>query len=249
MLRLAILFTIASAAFSFMSFNRGGVIPGVVFAICAILPLAVVIVSTIRSKRSGGQPAPISPLGKGIMGAVSIVLVAALAYSVYWTFWSTKPADDLDNSYDLARVCDKTYFPQSAAYTGAGPHPIMVFTRSGTTSGLKQVDTPYDSPPEWRFQDEKQYQLVACLDDVSSGDKVGECEFDKGTVPVYQGKYKGRVIEPRTGKKVADVEVDGNRTKDCPTITMVYGDAKDSRIHTQPDFADLKRVLGTYVNG
>ncbi|GED98671.1 hypothetical protein [Gordonia crocea] len=246
MIRLALLVTVACGVLSLLAFKNGGVFPGIVFAVCALAPIAGWIAFALRG-RNASQP--LNGAAKGILSAVSVVLVAALAYSVYWTFWSTKPAKELKYTGDLSKVCDKTYFPQAAEHTGSGPHPIIIFTRSGTGSSLQQVSAPYTAPEAWRTRDEHQVQLVACLDDVSSGEKVDECEFDKGNVPVYQGRYKGRVVEARTGKKVADVQVDGNRTKDCPMITMIQGDVKDNRLHTKPDFDELQRVLGAYVNG
>ena len=92
-------------------------------------------------------------------------------------------------------------------------------------------------------------QLVACFDDVETGPKGRRVPIDRGTVPVYQGRYRGKVVEAHTGKKVGDVSIDGASVKDCPIITLVKGDAEDNKLYTAPEFAEVQRVLGPFVDG
>lgn len=63
-------------------------------------------------------------------------------------------------------------------------------------------------------------------------------------MPVYQGRYRGKVVEAHTGKKVGDIAIDGASVKDCPIITLVKGDAEDNKLFTAPEFARVQRVLG-----
>ncbi len=252
MVRLTVLFTLAAGVFSFLSFQRGGVLPGVILALCAIAPITYVIASTARAKRNGGVAVPLSPLNRRVVTATAVVLVAGLAYSVYWMFWTAKPSTkELKSSHDLSEVCGRapTYFPSAAVFTGSAPHPIAVFARSDTGTSLRQVHPTYDAPAGFNTDDVKATQLVACFDDVETGPKVGECHFDRGTVPVYQGRYRGKVVEAHTGKKVGDIAIDGASVKDCPIITLVKGDAEDNKLFTAPEFAEVQRVLGPFVDG
>ncbi|MFT3900934.1 MAG: hypothetical protein QM728_11920 [Gordonia sp. (in: high G+C Gram-positive bacteria)] len=250
MLRFAIILALASGVFSFLSFKRGGVIPGLVFALVAIALIAWLVMSA-RAGRSG-QPLQLSSTAQTAVRAGAALLAVGLVYSLYWTFFAAKAStEDLKYSADLSKVCGRapTYFRDAAPYTGDGPHPTAVFARSGTdASGLRQVRITGNTPPGYDTQNAKAVQLVACFNDVSSGDKVDDCEFNKGTMPVYQGRYKGKLVEARTGKKVADISVDGSREKNCPFITMVRGKAEDNRLHTEPDSASIQSVLNPYVN-
>ena len=46
-----------------------------------------------------------------------------------------------------------------------------------------------------------------------------------------------------------DVSIDGASVKDCPIITLVKGDAEDNKLYTAPEFAEVQRVLGPFVDG
>lgn len=131
----------------------------------------------------------------------------------------------------------RPHFPSSASQPGtrgracakSSPHTTLPRASTPTTS-RRSSSSPASTT--WR-----------------RGPKVGECQFDRGAVPVYQGRYRGKVVESHTGKKVGDVAIDGASAKDCPIITLVKGDAEDNKLYTAPKFAEVQRILGAFVDG
>lgn len=247
MARLYLLLVVGAGVFSFLAFQKGGYLPGVVLALVAVLPIVLFIDSVRRRKANGGVPAPRSSNAKKAIGAVSVVLVLGVAYSAYWMFWvpkaSTKP---LTNTYQLRDVCNSmpTFYPDAASFSGAAPHPVIVFAK-GDDVGLNEVRVDYSSPAAWRPSDEKLVQLVACLDDVSSGPKITDCKFSDGSLPMYQGIYKGNLFEAHTGKKVASISANGTTAPTCPGAALTRGD--NPRLHSVPDLAGLRAALGDHV--
>ena len=254
MIRFAILITIVAGVFSFLAFQQGGALPGVILAIAALVPLVVFIVSMARSRHVGGQPTPWNSAAKATLSVVSVLLLAGVAYSAYWFVFTPKAQKDLKHTSAFETACTKPpkYFPSAAKHEGSGPHPIAVFYDRGGSSSLNQFRFDYKSSAEWTTTNAEQVQLVACFSDFDRATQVGECKFTNGTAPLFTGTYKGSVFEAHTRKKVGEVEVAANPTaserRDCPTMIYIKGEVNDQEFHTQPDPTELQRVLGPFVN-
>ncbi|MFT4201048.1 hypothetical protein [Gordonia sp. (in: high G+C Gram-positive bacteria)] len=254
MIRAALGVLVAAGIFSFLAFKDGGWLPGIILALIAVLPLGLVIASNARRRANGGQPAPWDGTAKKVITAVSVLLVAGLAYSLFWMFKMPKADNDLRFDSNLSRACSTPpkYFPQAAEHTGAGPHKVAVFYNRGDAVSLQQVRFPYDASEAWQTREAKDVQLVACFTHFDKGEKVGECRFDKGTSQLYTGRYKGSIVEARTHKKVGDIEVAGSPSadsdRDCPTLIYIKGKAEKQKFHTQPDPAAVQEALSKYVN-
>ncbi len=247
--RLLVLVVVGAGVFSFLAFQKGGVLPGILLALVAIAPIAYLIAAGQRRRANGGAPVPWSANAKKVIAGVTVVLLLGLAYSAYWTFRVPKAATKaLDYNRQLDDLCNTppTFYKDAAAYTGSGPHPVMVFAKADDV-GLDAVDLDDAAPAQWRPQlDGTTVQLVACLDSVDSGPKITDCRFSDGSVPLYQGRYKGTLFEARTGKKVASIAVDGVTTPTCPGAAVTKGDAP--RLHSVPDLAALRAAFGDRVD-
>lgn len=245
MVRVVVLLVLGAGAFSIFVFKQGGYLQGTVLALFAVL-LLVLSGWSIRRRRANAGP--LSPTAKRVIAVLSIAMLAGVAYSMYWVFRvpraSTKP---IEHVYSLRTLCNTParFYPDGAAYTGAAPHPIMVFAAQDSV-GLDEVHVDYPAPPQWSPQDATKVQLVACLKDVESGPFITDCKFTSATVPLYQGHYRGPVFEVRTGKKVGSVAVDGITGPKCPSAVLTKGDKP--RIFSMPDLPRLVSALGDKVD-
>jgi len=245
--RVLVFVVVGAGVFSFLAFQKGGVLPGLILAVVALAPIVYLIIAGQRRRANGGTPAPWSPNAKKAIAAISVVLAVGVAYSGYWMFWMPKATDEpLAYTTDLRDLCDQspTYYPDAAAFTGSAPHAVVVFAK-GDDVLLDEVKLGDAAPEAWRPSDVKSVQLVACLDDVQSGPRITSCTFSDGSVPLYQGRYKGGLFEARTGKKVATISVDGVSTPTCPRFAVTRGD--DPRLHSVPDLAGLRAAIGDRV--
>lgn len=249
MIRPFILLTVVAGIFSFLCFKQGGVLPGVILAIVAVVPIGLMIASISRRKRNGGQPVPWSPVARKAMAAVGVLLLVGVAYSAYWLFVTPKAEKNLKYDSDLRKACatPRKFFPSAAEFTSGGQNKVAVFYDQGAESSPTQLRNPDAGNP-----DAKDYSVVVCLTDFQKGAKVGECKFDKGTTPVFTGTFKGHVFEARTGKKLGDISVPANPTadesRDCPTLIYIKGKPEDKQIHTKPDTDALQKALSQYAH-
>lgn len=254
MIRFAILITIVASIFSFLAFQQGGVLPGIILAIVAIVPIATFSTAAVRARHTGRQ-APWSSAAKSVIAVASVLLLAGVSYSAYWLFAAPKAEKNLTYTSAFNKACTTPpkYFPSAAKHEGPGPHPIAVFYDRGGSSSLDQLQFDYRSSDAWTARTATQVQLVACLSDFDRGAQVGQCTFTKGTAPLYTGTYKGSVFAAHTHTKVGDVQVPGspaaNESRDCPSLIYIKGEVKDQQFHTQPDPTVVQRILGQYVKG
>ncbi|KXP01588.1 hypothetical protein [Tsukamurella pseudospumae] len=247
MFRLLFLVVLGAGVFSFLAFQKGGYVPGVILAVVAVAPLVWLIASARRRKANGGSPAPYSPTAKRAIGAAALVLVLGVAYSAYWMFWVPKAATkELTATYQLRDLCDSTptFYRDAAPFDGAAPHPVVVFAK-GDDVGLDEVRVDYSAPAQWQPRDAKTVQLVACLDEVESGPKLADCSFSDGSLPLYQGRFTGTLYEAATGKKVASISANGAGTPKCPGAALTQSD--NPRLHSVPDLAGLRAAIGDRV--
>jgi hypothetical protein len=136
---------------------------------------------------------------------------------------------------DLAEVCAGEGIGRAAAYEGDGPHPIAVFGDHPTPeySAGAQADT---------------VQLVGCQRSTSGSapEATASCSYEGGyTLTIRQGTYEITVREARTGRVLAVVDIDGERTTDCLDALYVRTDdpSSDQEYLTIPDPAAYERAL------
>lgn len=212
---------------------------------------------------------------RGIGCLVAVLLVVLLVVGLTCTFLyrsitGLKESKDPLSEGSLYKLCSKVYYPDAAPYAGPAPHPMVIAVRvegKSTSSGWIRSGLHIPAAPKkgeeipeyWNTSDELSAQLVTCLDEPETGERLGECDnrLNEYTgdhprrVTVYQGVYRGAVYEARTGKTVAEVELRGasqyrQRNSDfCKDVNE--RDKASGAVHTLPDFAEYRRVLGRYV--
>ncbi|KAA9158561.1 hypothetical protein FPZ12_022225 [Amycolatopsis acidicola] len=250
MIRLAVVLIGLSVLFSVMGFKDGNVFVGVVFALLALSPLLYL---AYFSATRGNEPR--KPAGKQrtlVLRLVAVGLVAVLGYGVYWVFAAPKSSDQaLERASDLEAGCygsgGRKYFPDTAGYTGSGPHPIVMFDH-GEADDVNQMHPDTGVADYWSGDDLDPHdvQLIACLDAPDDGQYLTDCDFNGDSLKLYQGEYDFTVYEAKTGKEVGSGEIAGSTNPDCPFSALVPDNG--DRIHTDPDFADYQSALGRYVN-
>ncbi|HEX3779243.1 MAG TPA: hypothetical protein VHX38_06225 [Pseudonocardiaceae bacterium] len=196
--------------------------------------------------------------GKQQIIAGSVVAAAFLAIvgsAGYWLFGMAKASGTPPHTVsDLESGCNgsggRRYFPQNDAYAGSGPHPIEVFIddAAGYPEPLDpSPDDEQDLPGYWNPDsgDLWRVQLIACLDEVEDGRFVTDCRFTGNSMPQYSGVYDVTVYEARTGREVGTEQIAGDGKPDCPD--MVFTEDTNPKLYTQPDSAELRDLLATYV--
>jgi len=151
---------------------------------------------------------------------------------------------------DLARMCTGgNSYGRTAAYEGAGSHPVAVYDGYGGYPAHIQGFAP--TSETWPSGEE--VQLVACLRELAHGEGLGSCPYEGGyTVSVYQGSYRVDVYEARSGNKVDTFTIDGkNDAGDCsPSIFVGENDSDDERSYTTgPSDADYAAAFEPLVTG
>ncbi|GAA4526616.1 hypothetical protein [Amycolatopsis samaneae] len=247
MAQLFVLLVGLSVLFSVIAFEHGNVPIGVLFALVAVSPVAFLVFAAARGKR---EPGPGNP-GRGrtlALRLVAVAVVAAIGYGGYWVLFAPKAADTPARVSDLKTGCSSRYFPQNDAYTGTGPHPIGVFlTDDADFTTIASMGG--DVPPPWDDirLNARQVQVIACLDKPEDGPYLKECAFKSDTLKLYQGVYDVTVYEAKTGKKLGTEQIRGSEKPSCPGMTFTKRGA--SSIHTEPDTAAYRALLGRYVGG
>lgn len=175
-----------------------------------------------------------------------VVLVVGVGYSAYWMLREPKASKKpLTYTHSLSKLCDTppTYFPDAAAFGGGKPHPVAIFAKTDDL-GFDLVRDESSSAPSLEG---REVQLVVCLDEVESGPFIVKCTFSDGSVPMYQGRFKGTVREARTGRKVGSVAVDGVTTASaCPRVATTKGD--EPRLHSAPTVEVVRAAMGSILD-
>ena len=166
---------------------------------------------------------------------------------------STYPAEQIG---DLDRVCnDNVFYPQSPKRSGKAPHPVVLLVEDGDGSDIRLHNGHYFFYDEglserdraiWASDDPRTVQLVACLDRVSTGKKIRNCEYDEPTpetVALMAAGWRLRVYEAATGRKIHDKAMPGDDRK-CPTSVRV---GPDRKIYAEASGRSITRALRKYV--
>jgi hypothetical protein len=157
---------------------------------------------------------------------------------------------------DLTEVCDLTYFPQSPAYSGAGPHPISIAVKGRMDLPSRVTKSFYGQPPgntasarqAWEPTDPASVRLVACIDLVDGGRQIRTCKFDDpqpDTLPLSEGVYQLTLYEVATRRKVVETRVTGDED-DCPYIVLI---GNTRMLYTEISERQIVNMLKRYVEG
>ncbi|WP_411122447.1 hypothetical protein [Streptomyces sp. x-19] len=257
MAKLMVLLVGIAVLFSVIAFKGGNPLVGLLFVVVAAAPVLYVGYAVATRRRAGGT----SARGAGaqqrgqrtlLLRATAVVTVLAVGYGVYWVMCEPKANDKaLSRVSDLDTGCGsgiaRKYFPQTAEHTGAGPHPVAMFTIS--ESGSSHPASPTSGTADYwsgNGLDPHRVQLIACLDAPDEGEFLTDCKFTTDTIKLYRGVYDVTVYEARTGKKIGSEKLLGSRQPNCPG--MVYLKRGTDQLHTEPEFADYQSVLRKYVD-
>jgi hypothetical protein len=157
---------------------------------------------------------------------------------------------------DLTEVCDLTYYPQSPAYSGAGPHPISIAVSGRMDLPGRLTKSFYGQPPgstaaarqAWEPTDLASVQLVACVDLVEAGERIRTCTFDDprpDTLPLSEGVYQLTLYEVATRRKVVETRMTGD-DDDCPYVVLI---GNTRMLYSEISERQLVNTLKRYVEG
>ncbi|MEV6348243.1 hypothetical protein [Actinoplanes sp. NPDC051851] len=145
---------------------------------------------------------------------------------------SQYPADSV---YDLNRVCQEdVYYAELPKRTGKAPHPVRLFYDAGDDLWVPDGGFWYDegisdaNERVWGSDDVAEVQMIGCLERVSTGTKIRNCEYDDPepeTVQLYRAGWRLRVIEAATGKVLLTKSLKGDE-QTCPYVVSVGEDKK-----------------------
>lgn len=166
---------------------------------------------------------------------------------------STYPAEQIG---DLDRVCnDNIFYPQSPKRSGKAPHPVVLLVEDGDGSDIRLRNGHYHYADEgltdrdkaiWASDDPRTVQMVACLDRVSTGKQLRNCQYDDPapeTVALMRADWRLRVYEVATGAKIHDKAMPGDDQK-CPTSVRV---GPDRKIYAEVSSRSIIVALRGYV--
>ncbi|QHC23177.1 hypothetical protein [Streptomyces sp. GS7] len=257
MAKLMVLLIGVAVVFAAVAFKGGNPLVGVVFVLVAAAPVVYLGYLVANRGRAGTAAAQaVQPQQRRrqtlFLRVTALVMVVAVGYGVYWVMFEPKANDKaLSRVSDFETGCGdgmaRKYFPQAADHTGAGPHPIAMFSISESGSP-SQVFPTSGSPDYWSGNslDPHRVQLIACLDSPDEGEYLTDCKFTTDSIKLYRGVYDMTVYEARTGKKVGSEQLRGSGKPNCPGL--VYLKRGTDKLHTEPEFADYQAVLRKYVD-
>ncbi|MGG2464539.1 hypothetical protein ACO0M4_33075 [Streptomyces sp. RGM 3693] len=254
MAKLMVLLIGIAVIFSVIAFKGGNPFVGVLFAVVAAAPVIYLGYAVANRGKAGGAQHPPQQRRQRtlLLRATALVMVLAVGYGVYWVMFQPKANDKaLSRVSDFETGCGdgiaRKYFPQAADHTGAGPHPIAMFTISESGSS-QQVFPTSGTADYWSGNtlDPHRVQLIACLDSPDEGEFLTDCKFTTDSIKLYRGVYDVTVYEARTGKEVGSEQLRGSGKPNCPG--MVYLKRGTDKLHTEPEFADYQAVLRKYVD-
>ncbi|WP_221323162.1 hypothetical protein [Actinoplanes sp. L3-i22] len=210
--------------------------------------LVVLVMMMCSGVFGGGAAAPEIPLADLPTGAgPQASAVAPVPIAPQAATHPVRAAGDLD------AVCGNTYFPAAPKYQGKGPHPVVISAKERLDLGTRTARTlnryAYSGSAAGKkawAPAAKQAQLVACLDLIGGGAKVGECKTDLPAtpkMPLVVGKYRLSVYEVATGRKIAEASLNG-AGKTCPWVVMT---GSDPTLYTTVDDNQLYRSLQAKV--
>lgn len=151
---------------------------------------------------------------------------------------------------DLVDACfsERGFYPQSDAYNGSGPHPLIVFDEDSRGAMSPVWNTPVQSQELFDIPEPRRYQLIACLGKSrEGGEYLGDCTFAGDLkVPQYRGLYDTVVYEAKTGREVGRESIRGKTKVGCGILETV--DRTNPKLYSSADLDELLMMLGKFVN-
>jgi len=138
----------------------------------------------------------------------------------------------------LAVVCQGQAVAEAAAYTGGGPHPIVLLSSSGGHhSWSSQVDNT------WLPESVSEAQLVACLGEQEER-SIEVCQYNGPDITRYIYQVSVRIVAAQTGVTVATETIAGDRPRECRSsedydLTRLEG--------SDVSYGDVQSWMSAYV--
>ncbi len=181
---------------------------------------------------------------------MSVPIAAALgviACAVISGCGADKASDEPITSRNLADVCQRsTYFTRAPAAAASPPRPIQVFEQMQGGGFMAQLIL--QAGDAWRSRDAARTQLVACAKRAGDdGEKVKDCQFEDGSVGLYEATYDVTVYETQTREQrmVATIQAKGYA---CPTLVF-FRDGEDKKLFARPRPEQYVTALRDQVEG
>ncbi|MFQ6227995.1 hypothetical protein [Nocardia sp. NPDC002869] len=146
--------------------------------------------------------------------------------------------------------------PAAAPYSAAGPSPVYL-------GGELPDYTAFGPSAVWRPIDSGAVQLVACVDRERRGELVHTCQYPPApgqpvgrTLNLFTAVYRLTVYEARTGKRLAAMEVTGDRygtdpavaePDPCRAATGAPEDGLPGRRYSRPSHQQIEQALAPFV--
>lgn len=216
------------AALAAFAFWDAATLAGILLVFATLVVLAVVGYLLLRL-RAGSSPTWLRR-DTVLIASTALVTVLLVLGAGYASMFMTRASNkDLAYTSRLEAVCEKRYFPDAPAFGSTTPITVVAFARNGQGRLRELSGSEFTS-------EGNQVQAVVCLTESSAGGQVGECEFEEGRAPLYQGRYRGTVIEAKTGHRRGEVQVDGVTTNEheCPMMAWYTGNLSDVKFLTEP---------------
>lgn len=225
--------------------TRAGFLAGVVALIVLAVLVALLARPSDRDDGSGGTgaSAPAFSVDPGASGRPVTPTPNNLAPG--------STAEERLSLFSFTGVCQggrPRPVPRAARVSASGPHPLVVHVNGllhqfADSGGYDHVD-PFTPPPE-------QVQLVACAEYQERGKLLKKCRYTSSgvlrrTISHYEGRYRMRVHEARTGRLVG---AHGMAGQDSVMCTGFVEEGPDSVVIETPDDVSLRAFLRPYARG
>lgn len=188
--------------------------------------------------------------GGCLLGVCAVMVVLAAGFAHLSERGSLVAKAGTPKSPDLLLACrqEPARMARSARFQGPAPHPLVLF--------VHQDQSPPDAKKQFAFSGSRwqasaygpvesdQVQLVACAERGYEERLSQTCRYDEGTAPLFSVIYRVRLVEARTGRRVATMTARPS-VIECPARPIV--DVTRPRAYTPLRPEDFTRVLDPYT--
>ncbi|MFI5954030.1 hypothetical protein [Cryptosporangium sp. NPDC051539] len=152
------------------------------------------------------------------------------------------------STYDYAKVCTGSVFPDAPAFTGPPRHHVHIDVKAAG----HQAEYYLGDLSAWESDTPSEIQLVACVK-YTLGSVITSCAYrgDKGPVltqTLRNATYEVTVRASRTGKLVGHSMFRGN-VRTCESTIITFRGKADAIQIARPSLAQLRSSIGRYVTG
>lgn len=147
-------------------------------------------------------------------------------------------------------------FEAAAPYSAPGPSPVYL-------AGDLSAGTAFGPSAVWHPVDARSVQLVACVSEVRLGSLVRTCQYPPApgmpvgrTLNLFAVVYRLTVVEARTGRRLAAVDLTGDRfatepavvdRDPCAAAAGAPEDGLPGRRHSRLSHIQVRDALTPYV--